>query len=388
VHDPTDVVIAGAGPAGSIAALMLARAGASVRLVDRARFPRGKLCGDTLNPGTMRALRRLGVGEAIDRRGLGIAGMIVSGPGNISVRESYRGEFGASGGRAITRREVDALLLDAALAAGVRFDDAVTVVGPLLGGSASEQMVRGIEVRGRTGARLGVPGRVTIAADGRRSVVAGMLGLVRHPHRARRWAVGGYYAGVADLGAYGEMHVRPDHFVGIAPIPGGLANVCLVTPAQRDLSDPAALLLRVVTADAVLRDRFIAARQAGPVVSMGPLATDARAAGVAGLLLAGDAAGFIDPITGDGMRFAVRGGEMAARAALEMLDSGRADGHRRLAAWRAAEFGGKWRFNRAVRVVTASRLAVCLGSAGAAVAPWAMRRVIHYAGDASVEARR
>ncbi len=388
MRDPTDVVIAGAGPAGSIAALVLARAGARVRLVDRARFPREKLCGDTLNPGTMGALRRLGVGDAIERRSLRLAGMVVSGPGGVTVRGSYRRGSAEPAGCAITRREVDALLLDAALAAGVRFDDAVMVVGPLLSGAAGDQTVRGIEVRGRTGARLAVPGRVTIAADGRRSVVAGVLGLVRHPRNVRRWAVGGYYAGVAGLGTYGEMHVRTDHFVGIAPIPGGLANVCLVTPAQRALSDPAALLSRIVTADALLRDRFVAARRAGPVVSMGPLATDARAAGVAGLLLAGDAAGFIDPITGDGMFFAVRGGEMAARAALEMLDSGRADGHRRLVRLRAAEFGAKWRFNRAVRVVTGSTLGVRLGSASAAVAPWVMRRMIHYAGDTGVERRR
>ena len=385
MSDPTDVVIAGAGPAGAIAALVLARAGARVRLVDRARFPRDKLCGDTLNPGTMRALRRLGVGDAVDRRGLALAGMVVSGPGGVAVRESYRGGSGTSAGRAITRREVDALLLDAALAAGVGFDDATPVIGPLVSGTAGAPTVHGIEVRGRTGARLEVRGRVTIAADGRRSVVAAALGLVRHPHATRRWAVGGYYEGIADLGPYGEMHVRPDHFVGIAPIPGGLANVCLVAPAQRALRDPAALLSQVVTADAQLRDRFTSARRAGPVVSMGPLAGDARAAGVPGLLLAGDAAGFIDPITGDGMRFAVRGGEMAALAAVEMLDSGRVDGHRRLSRWRAAEFGAKWRFNRAVRVVTGSRLGVRLGSSGAALAPWVLRRVIHYAGDAGVE---
>ena len=65
-----DVLIVGAGPAGAVAATVLARAGARVRIVDRATFPRDKLCGDTVNPGTLALLRRLGLAAAIDARGL------------------------------------------------------------------------------------------------------------------------------------------------------------------------------------------------------------------------------------------------------------------------------------------------------------------------------
>ena len=74
-----DVAIAGAGPAGAVAALVLARAGATVQLVDRATFPRDKLCGDTLNPGAVRLLRRLGLADRAGARSRLIDGMIVTG---------------------------------------------------------------------------------------------------------------------------------------------------------------------------------------------------------------------------------------------------------------------------------------------------------------------
>ena len=70
-----------------------------------------------------------------------------------------------------------------------------------------------------------------------------------------------------------------------------------------------------MTADAQLAPRFERARRVGPVTILGPLAVDAAAAGVPGLLLAGDAAGFVDPMTGDGLRFALRGAELAADVA-------------------------------------------------------------------------
>ena len=88
---------------------------------------------------------------------------------------------------------------------------------------------------GRT-ARIRVPARVTIAADGRRSALAFALGLASHPPAPRRWAVGAYFEGIAGLDTVGEMHVRGPHYIGVAPIgDAGLANVCLVTPARDGL---------------------------------------------------------------------------------------------------------------------------------------------------------
>src|SRR6266566_2942896 len=99
-----DALIVGAGPAGTVAGIVLARAGARVRIVDRAAFPRDKLCGDTLNPGTLARLRRLGVVEEIERRGLPVAGMLVTGEGGVAIEGRYPG---GRMGRALVRRELD-----------------------------------------------------------------------------------------------------------------------------------------------------------------------------------------------------------------------------------------------------------------------------------------
>ena len=69
-----DVLIAGAGPAGTIAATILARAGTRVMVVDRARFPRDKLCGDTLNPGALAVLQRLGLATGSNNEDCGSTG--------------------------------------------------------------------------------------------------------------------------------------------------------------------------------------------------------------------------------------------------------------------------------------------------------------------------
>src|SRR5690606_17612191 len=128
-------------------------------------------------------------------------------------------------GCAVRRRELDVRLLEAAVAAGVAFEDETTVVGPLMRGPSSTE-VGGVRVRSRTGQILSLPAQVTIAADGRRSPIALALGLARHPRWPRRWAIGAYYDGVVGRGRVGEMHVRPGRYIGVAPSAGGLANVC------------------------------------------------------------------------------------------------------------------------------------------------------------------
>ncbi len=381
-----DVLIVGAGPAGSVAGTILARAGARVRIVDRATFPRDKLCGDTINPGTLARLRALDLAAGIEQCGLPVEGMNVTGGDGRTIQGRY--PRGLSG-RALTRRDLDWLLLQQATSAGCQFEPGVAVRRALFDDRPGPASVGGAVV-GSGRRELSIPARVTIAADGRHSTIAFGLGLAQHPPRPRRWAIGAYFenflpGSVGPL-TVGEMHVRRGHYIGVAPVPGSLTNVCLVKPSfagDTALSDPAAALKNSLAGDPMLRERAAGARLIGSPIVLGPLAVDVRDAAIDGLLLAGDAAGFIDPMTGDGLRFAICGGELAADAALRALACGWAGVHAGLTAERRRAFAGKWRFNRALRALVASPRAIGVASIGARIAPSMLHAVIARAGDCS-----
>jgi geranylgeranyl reductase family protein len=375
-----DVIVCGAGPAGSVAATLLARGGARVLVVDRARFPRDKLCGDTINPGTIAALRRLGLTSRFESRAIEVHGMLVTGERGVQVM----GDYGEVRGLALPRRDLDHALLEEAAAAGARVEEGVLVRAPLLE-SEGQLKVRGIVIAGRDGRDVRIPSPLVIAADGRRSRLALTLKLTRHPPRPRRWAIGAYFEGITGLTAYGEMHVRHGRYLGVAPLGTGAANVCLVTANQRGLEDPRRALREAIAHDWQLADRVTSARMISPPTVLGPLAVDACAAGVPGLLLAGDAAGFIDPMTGDGLRFAVIGAELAANVALAALARRVRSPHRTLGRLRRGHFAGKWRFNRVLRQVVGSAPALELAGFAASSAPGLLRRTIAFAGDVSRE---
>ena len=377
-----DVIIAGAGPAGSIAALVLARAGARVLIVDRESFPRDKLCGDTLNPGALDLLASLGLSGGPIAQARPLAGMVLSGP-----RSSVRTLYGSGvTGRALVRRDLDMWLLDQAIRAGARFESGWIARSALVADLYGRPLVRGLALaaRGRSETPTRIPAIMTIAADGSRSTVARTLNLIRHPRRPRRWAFGVYASGIADAGEVGEMHVRPGYYLGIAPLTDTLANVCVVTGPRPEGPAPLDVIRRAVAQETTLAARFARAEFVSRVHVLGPLATDTRAPGMQGLLLAGDAAGFVDPMTGDGLHLAMRGAVLAAGEALRAIESGDFAGAVvRLAAARRRVLGTKLRFNRAARFVAGSSTAIELATYGAALMPELLRRVVRYAGDAA-----
>ncbi|HYB96112.1 MAG TPA: FAD-dependent monooxygenase [Vicinamibacterales bacterium] len=373
-----DVAIAGAGPAGAVAAAILAAAGLRVRLFDRARFPRPKLCGDTLNPGALSVLQRCFDTTSLIANSDAIDGMVLTGPGGVSVRGAYG--TGITG-RSITRHALDRWLLDRAVDAGAAVEEETVIRDAVM----ADGRVGGVMATVHRSS-LRHPARIVIAADGRRSAIAIGRGLARQPDRPRRWAIGAYFSDVAGMTRFGEMHVRRSHYIGVAPLPGGVTNVCLVVPHDRGdlpLAKPADALNAVLAADPSLRGRFASARAVSPSVVLGPMAVDTAAAGEPGLLLAGDAAGFIDPMTGDGLHFALRGAELAAGVVRDAFD-GRFEidrAHLILAKRRQQAFEAKWRFNRALRSLVASPARVSAAAVAARLLPAAFATIIRYAGD-------
>ena len=375
-----DVLVAGAGPAGSLAAWRLARAGARVVIVDRERFPRPKLCGDTLNPGAVALLESLGLAGGPLAAAPRLAGMLISGP-----RAYITARYGAGlAGVAVTRTVFDAWLLGQAVAAGAKFESGVNVRGANVDTSGSCPTVRGVTLSTREGAMIRMPALMTIAADGRASAVARSVGLARHPAAPRRWALGAYLSGVHSLSDLGEMHIRGRSYTGIAPIGGGLANVCVVADRAAVAGPASDVFWARLRAEPELGRRFSRAILESPVTSIGPLAVNCDAPGMNGLLLAGDAAGFVDPMTGDGLHLAMRGALLAADEALVALERGTAEGSvARLAAARRRALDRKLRFNRTLRRLVDMPSALDVASVGARVAPGLVRWAVRYAGDAA-----
>ncbi len=376
---PDDVVIIGGGPAGALAALVLARRGARVRLVDRATFPRPKLCGDSLNPGALAVLAAHVDGVELATLGQPILGMRLSGPGGATVCGRYPdGVTGLS----ITRARLDAWLLGQAARAGAVIDEGVFVRAV----TTDSHGATGVVIATAAGARAQAA-RLVIAADGRGSAVARQFGLAHAPAQPRRWAIGGYADGVEGVDpGFGEMHVRAGSYLGLAPVADGRTNVCLVVPyarAQRDVRRPWDAIMAAVASDATLAPRFRRASLASTPMVLGPMAVDVTTPGCPGVFLAGDAAGFIDPMTGDGMRLALHGGALAAAAAGAVL-AGRhspAEAVAVLDAERRAAFATKWRFNRSLRAMVGLDPALRVATLAARVWPAPFEAIVRYAAD-------
>ncbi len=331
-----DVVVVGGGPAGSMTALVLARAGVRVRIIERARFPRTKVCGEYVNGGAVDALARLGVLDAVRAVSSPLRGVRLVPQDAPPVALAF-----ARPALACAREVLDAVLLNAAVAAGAaveraRVDDLILEAG----------RCAGVRVRGADGGLEERRARAVVGADGVGSVVARKLGLTKPARRGARYAVGGHYEGFGSLDAHVEMYVGGGAYFALNPLSQLRANVMVVVPKDRLAAWSADVDAGVGGAAAALGRgvrSFAGATRLGPRVSMGPLAHDVRRASAPGALLAGDAAGFLDPFTGQGVFLALTGAERAAEAVLAALHerSREAAAFDAYARWRASDVA--WR---------------------------------------------
>jgi menaquinone-9 beta-reductase len=326
--DSPPVLVVGGGPAGSTVAILLARLGREVLLVDRARFPRAKACGECLNPGGVEALERLGllgVVEATDPHPL--LGWTLRSPGTREVRTRFGPKAGPALG--IRRDRFDLALLDEARRLGVGVAEGVQVMGVDPDPDRPQVTLRGPGRLIRT-----VRPRILVGADGLRSTVARAAGAIRRRAGPVRTSLSWRLRGPPSMERAGTLFLGEPFTAGLAPVrksPTGTewSLTVVVDPAPfRELlrSDPTAL------AAAALEELHPGPgaptppdRTRRPQAS-GPFHWPARWVSRGAILLVGDAAGYFDPLTGQGIFRALRGAEMAAPAIdstlKEMEDSG------------------------------------------------------------------
>jgi 2-polyprenyl-6-methoxyphenol hydroxylase-like FAD-dependent oxidoreductase len=307
-----EVVVVGAGPAGSTVALLLARAGVRVRILERTPFPRRKVCGEYLNAGAVLALARLGLLDTVRAAGSPLHGVRLVAPGAAPVALPF-----PAPALACAREQLDALLLDAACAAGAQVERAR--VDELL--REGERCV-GVRARDERGETVERHARIVVGADGTGSLVARRLGLARAPRRGARWAVGGHFTGLGALEGRIEMYVGGGAYFALNPLDAMTTNVMVVVPRARLAQWSADLDGGVGAAAATLAHgarSFAGTTRVGARVSVGPLAHEVRGRCAPGALLVGDAAGFLDPFTGQGVALALLDAEHAAEAILAAL---------------------------------------------------------------------
>jgi len=328
---PADAVVVGAGPAGAATAILLAEQGLSVVLLDRARFPRDKICGEYLSPEGSRILDRLGVLSTVESRGARpLRGMRILAPDGTLLVGDYPSDGPWQGYRphalAVRRRSLDQALVERARQVGVSVREGVRVVDLLREGRRVTGVVAEAVRPGPrpTGAER-LPARLVVAADGRTSVVAQRLGL-RRPHPwLHRLALVADVQGATGDPERGEIVLAPPAYSILNPVSRGVGNLSLVVPIEegrRHKADLAGYFDRATRALPGFRERLRDARRIGPVHALGPLAYDVLPPREGGVVMVGDAGGFLDPFTGEGIYAALRSAEVAAEVGARAVQTG------------------------------------------------------------------
>jgi geranylgeranyl reductase family protein len=315
VDGKSAVLIVGAGPTGCAAGIMLARAGVDVCVVDRARFPRDKVCGDAVSNDGMELIDRLGARTAVDCSPHAVVhrAAAVFPDGTRIAREYERP------GYIVPRYHLDDCLRRVLEASGARLIQDCRV---------SSLTRTGDRVSGAQGPALSWGAKVVIAADGYGSVG---LEAIRQPRpRGRYLAVSatGYYRSVdfpsgADTADHYFEKELPFGYGWIFPAVDGIANVGVYQRA--DAYAKSGKKLKQLFAEFLVRRalRLRTAEAVGNVRAWSlPLAPRPIPVSAPGLLLAGDAGGFIDPLSGEGIWQGLHTGVLAADVTVQALREG------------------------------------------------------------------
>ena len=305
-----DVIVVGGGPAGSTTACLFAEQGKRVLLADAARFPRRKACAEYISPGGAAILERLGVLARLQSVGAyrWLRGMQIQATSGACHMVEYRDTRASRVryGLSVSRLVLDLALLDEARARGAEVREGFRVNDVWL------RSGRVVGVIGPAGERLEAD--LVVGADGLQSIVARTLGVRRLSAWPRRVGLVAHWENVDWPEDYGRMLIGQRDYIGVAPLDkSGLITVGLVRrmPLTR-LGSALRAIEQAVAHHPELNRRLSRGRMTGPVLGAGPLARRVRQCAGAGYALVGDAAGFFDPFTGEGIFRALRSAELLA----------------------------------------------------------------------------
>jgi flavin-dependent dehydrogenase len=305
-----DAAVIGAGPAGSAAAAELASAGCRTLLIEKERFPRRKVCGTYLAADALSSLERLGAVEAVRSAGPEtIARARLHLPGASPVAFDL-----PSPGLGISRALFDTLLAERAEAAGAEVRFGTRVVS--LAGSTGE-------FRLSTGDGGEIRARVVIGAWGRWDALDRSLARAFQVNRARYLAWNAEYRGGPDaLAGEVRLYAFSGGYCGLSRVEGGRVNLAGVVAERLRPSGGWDALLAKARRDNEALDADLAGLGTGDggFLGAGPVFFTAKPPVEGGILMVGDAAGVVDPFSGEGQAIALASGLLAGETSARFLD--------------------------------------------------------------------